>query len=80
MNLCVLISSSVPIFDDGLSEIMICDFTSHMEVVSFLNIETPRIEENPPTDLPEDINYREQPPFIFWYESDVSLDISASRF
>ncbi|KAG1891590.1 uncharacterized protein F5891DRAFT_1282480 [Suillus fuscotomentosus] len=35
-------------------EIMICDFTSHMEVVSFLNIESTRIGGGPPTDLPED--------------------------
>ncbi|KAG2368484.1 hypothetical protein BDR07DRAFT_1390772, partial [Suillus spraguei] len=37
-----------------LSEIMICDFTSHMEVVSFLNLENTRFKHSPPTDLPED--------------------------
>ncbi|KAG1862331.1 hypothetical protein C8R48DRAFT_210989 [Suillus tomentosus] len=35
-------------------ETMICDFTSHMEVVSFLNIESTRVGGGPPMDLPED--------------------------
>ncbi|KAG2063408.1 hypothetical protein BDR04DRAFT_1038065 [Suillus decipiens] len=35
-------------------EVMICDFTSHMEVVSFLNLESTRFKHSPPTDLPED--------------------------
>ncbi|KAG1890918.1 hypothetical protein F4604DRAFT_1876148 [Suillus subluteus] len=39
-----------------VSEVMICDFTSHMEVVSFLNLESTRISYSPPTDLPEDLN------------------------
>ncbi|KAG1723583.1 hypothetical protein EDB19DRAFT_1952088 [Suillus lakei] len=39
-----------------VSEIMVCDFTSHMEVVSFLNLESPRFVVGPPTDLPEDPN------------------------
>ncbi|KAG1883302.1 hypothetical protein F4604DRAFT_1879022 [Suillus subluteus] len=38
------------------SEIMICDFNSHMEVVSFLNLENTRIGVGPATDLPEDLN------------------------
>ncbi|KAG1832308.1 hypothetical protein DFJ58DRAFT_918181 [Suillus subalutaceus] len=37
-----------------VSEIMICNFTSHMEVVSFLNLESTRI--GPPTNWPEDLN------------------------
>ncbi|KAG0707828.1 hypothetical protein DFH29DRAFT_1053514 [Suillus ampliporus] len=37
-------------------EIMICDFTSHMEVVSFLNLEITRVYQGPPTDLPKDEN------------------------
>ncbi|KAG1860156.1 hypothetical protein DFJ58DRAFT_715657 [Suillus subalutaceus] len=39
-----------------LSEVMICDFTSHMEVVSFLNLESTRIGYSSPADLPEDLN------------------------
>ncbi|KAG2157020.1 hypothetical protein DEU56DRAFT_920690 [Suillus clintonianus] len=35
-------------------EIMVCDFTSHMEVVSFLNLESPRLGKRSPTDLPQD--------------------------
>ncbi|KAG1903012.1 uncharacterized protein F5891DRAFT_1185661 [Suillus fuscotomentosus] len=35
-------------------EIMICDFTSHMEVVSFLNLESTHIGSGPPTNMPED--------------------------
>ncbi|KAG2079280.1 hypothetical protein BDR04DRAFT_1041191 [Suillus decipiens] len=35
-------------------EVMICDFASHMEVVSFLNLESTRFKYNPATDLPED--------------------------
>ncbi|KAG2361426.1 hypothetical protein BDR07DRAFT_1610158 [Suillus spraguei] len=35
-------------------EVMICDFTSHMEVVSFLNLESTRFKHGPPTHLPED--------------------------
>ncbi|KAG2150644.1 uncharacterized protein EDB93DRAFT_1084016 [Suillus bovinus] len=42
-------------------EIMICNFTSHMEVVSFLNLESTRIGSGPPTDLPEDPNTGERP-------------------
>lgn len=40
-------SSLVTLIDNGLSEIMICDFTSHMEVVSFLNLETPHTRFGP---------------------------------
>ncbi|KAG2362557.1 hypothetical protein BDR07DRAFT_1284301 [Suillus spraguei] len=36
--------------------VMICNFTSHMEVVSFLNLESTRFGVGPPTDLPEDPN------------------------
>ncbi|KAG1903005.1 uncharacterized protein F5891DRAFT_111912 [Suillus fuscotomentosus] len=35
-------------------EIMICDFTSHMEVVSFLNMESIRYRKRSPTAMPED--------------------------
>jgi hypothetical protein len=35
-------------------EVMICDFTSHMEVVSFLNLESTHIGVGPGTDLPDD--------------------------
>ncbi|KAG1722846.1 hypothetical protein EDD22DRAFT_496073 [Suillus occidentalis] len=35
-------------------EIMICNFTSHFEVVSFLHLESTRLGVGPPTDLPED--------------------------
>ncbi|KAG1890922.1 hypothetical protein F4604DRAFT_1949264 [Suillus subluteus] len=41
---------------DGNFEVMICDFTSHMEVVSFLNLESTRLGYDSPTDLPEDLN------------------------
>ncbi|KAG1731954.1 hypothetical protein EDB19DRAFT_2041668 [Suillus lakei] len=41
-------------------EIMVCDFTSHMEVVSFLNLESPRLGVGSPTDLPEDPNTMRQ--------------------
>ncbi|KAG2368473.1 hypothetical protein BDR07DRAFT_13622 [Suillus spraguei] len=34
-------------------EVMICNFTSHMEVVSFLNLESPRFVTGPPIDWPE---------------------------
>ncbi|KAG2032235.1 hypothetical protein BDR03DRAFT_970767, partial [Suillus americanus] len=37
-------------------EVMICDFTSHMEVVSFLNLESTRLIPGAPTDPPEDLN------------------------
>lgn len=37
-------------------EIMICNFTSHFEVVSFLHLESTRLGVGPPTDLPEDTN------------------------
>ncbi|KAG2032233.1 hypothetical protein BDR03DRAFT_970757 [Suillus americanus] len=37
-------------------EVMICNFTSHMEVVSFLNLESTRLGHGSPTDLPEDLN------------------------
>ncbi|KAG1827391.1 uncharacterized protein BJ212DRAFT_49839 [Suillus subaureus] len=37
-------------------EVMVCDFTSHMEVVSFLNLESTRIGYGSPTDLPQDPN------------------------
>ncbi|KAG2087329.1 hypothetical protein BD769DRAFT_1645598 [Suillus cothurnatus] len=37
-------------------EVMICDFTSHMEVVSFLNLESTRIEIGPGKDLPDDLD------------------------
>lgn len=40
---------------------MICNFTSHMEVVSFLNLESTRLGVGPPTDLPEDSNTSERP-------------------
>ncbi|KAG1756850.1 uncharacterized protein EDB91DRAFT_39264 [Suillus paluster] len=35
-------------------EIMVCDFTSHMEIVSFLNLETLRVADGPVIDLPDD--------------------------
>jgi hypothetical protein len=37
-------------------EVMICDFTSHMEVVSFLNLESIRISFGLPTIPPKDIH------------------------
>ncbi|KAG2352831.1 hypothetical protein BDR07DRAFT_801102 [Suillus spraguei] len=37
-------------------EVMICNFTSYMEVVSFLNLESPRLVHGPPTNPPEDPN------------------------
>jgi len=40
---------------------MICDFTSHMEVVSFLNLESIRISFGLPTIPPKDIHTGEQP-------------------
>ncbi|KAG1756847.1 uncharacterized protein EDB91DRAFT_1325751 [Suillus paluster] len=39
---------------EGNVEIMVCDFTSHMEIISFLNLETLRASDGPVTDLPED--------------------------
>jgi hypothetical protein len=39
---------------------MICDFTFHMEVVSFLNLESTRIGIGPVTDLPDDLNTGER--------------------
>ncbi|KAG1723586.1 hypothetical protein EDB19DRAFT_1640605 [Suillus lakei] len=41
---------------DADFEIMVCDFTSHMEVVSFLNLESPRLGVRLPTGLSEDPN------------------------
>ncbi|KIK32318.1 hypothetical protein CY34DRAFT_161804, partial [Suillus luteus UH-Slu-Lm8-n1] len=35
-------------------EIMICNFTSHFEVVSFLHLESTRLGVGAPTDLPEE--------------------------
>ncbi|OAX32761.1 hypothetical protein K503DRAFT_776317 [Rhizopogon vinicolor AM-OR11-026] len=37
-------------------EIMICNFTSHMEVISFSNLDSPRLKIGNVTDLPEDPN------------------------
>ncbi|KAG1837051.1 hypothetical protein DFJ58DRAFT_734593 [Suillus subalutaceus] len=37
-------------------EVMICDFTSHTEVASFLNLENTRLIPGAPTDPPEDLN------------------------
>jgi len=66
------------LYDDCCSEIMICDFTSHMEVVSFLNLETLRLRLNPgiPTDLPDDLNTRERPLSLIWCVSNTSPDSS----
>ncbi|KAG1814902.1 hypothetical protein EV424DRAFT_1473255 [Suillus variegatus] len=51
-------------------EIMICNFTSHMEVASFLNLESTRPGGGANPELPEDTNTS---------ESDLFSDISASR-
>ncbi|KAG1890923.1 hypothetical protein F4604DRAFT_381773 [Suillus subluteus] len=37
-------------------EVMICDFTSHMEVVSFLHLESTRFGYGSPTDPPENLD------------------------
>jgi len=45
---------------------MICDFTSHMEVVSFSNLDAPRIGRRSPTGLPEDQYTCERPFSMVW--------------
>jgi hypothetical protein len=47
-------------FDHRFSEIMICNFTSHMEVISFSNLDNFRLASDNPTDLPEDPNNGER--------------------
>jgi hypothetical protein len=67
MNLCALIRILDRFFLTMVfSEIMICDFTSHMEVVSFSNLDTPRIGARSPTGLPEDQYSGEQPLSMVW--------------
>ncbi|KAG2116597.1 uncharacterized protein F5147DRAFT_815244 [Suillus discolor] len=39
-----------------VSEIMVCNFTSHMEVASFLNLESTRLSGGTNPELPEDTN------------------------
>ncbi|OJA13599.1 hypothetical protein AZE42_02739 [Rhizopogon vesiculosus] len=41
-------------------EIMICNFTSHMELISFSNVESLRLGDDNPTDLPNDPNTMHQ--------------------
>jgi len=55
MNLCALIGIlSDFIFIKVFSEIMICDFTSYMEVVSFSQLDSLRHNIKGPFDMPEE--------------------------
>ena len=40
---------------------MICDFSSHMEVISFSNLDSLRLGNGQPTDLPSGPNDSERP-------------------